>query len=473
MTALWTAAQAAAATGGRSTSEWRAGGVSIDSRTVKAGDLFIALRGPSFDGHAFVAAALAKGAASAMVDGVPAGSADGAPLLRVADTFAGLTALGRARRGAVGARVIGVTGSVGKTGVKEMLKLVLGGQGRTAASAASHNNHWGVPLSLARMPADTEFGIFEMGMNHRGELADLARLARPTVAIVTAVEGTHLEFFDSVAAIADAKAEIFDGMEGGVAVLNRDSPYFERLATAARSRGVGRIIGFGAAEEADFRLLQASLGEAGTHVEAATEIGPITYDIGAHGRHWALNSLAALAAVHAVEGNVAAAAEALAGFTAPEGRGRRHGVALGGGAFTLVDESYNASPASMRAALATLGGARPRGRRIAVLGDMLELGAAAPTLHAGLAEAVRAADIDLVFTVGPLMAHLRDALPDALRAGHAARAAAVTPMVRAVLKDGDMVMIKGSHGSRLHDVVAALREGHQSNGGAARAVNDA
>ncbi len=461
MSALWTAAEAAAATGGRANTDWSATGVSIDSRTIGPGELFVALQGPVHDGHDHVAAALAAGAVAALVHRVPEGLAPDAPLLVVEDTLEALRGLGRAARERIAGKVIAVTGSVGKTGTKEMLRLAFGCQGETHASVGSFNNHWGVPLSLARMPRDTAWGIFELGMNHAGEIAPLSRMVRPHVAIVTTVEAVHIEFFDSVEGIADAKAEIFEGVEpGGAAVLNRDNRHFQRLAAAARARGIERILGFGNHIEADARLLDCGLDPEASSVFALVADHAMAYTIGVPGVQWVMNSLSVLLAVKAAGADVEAAAKALGGMTAPQGRGARKVVTTAAGSFAVIDESYNASPVSVRAAVATLAAAKPAkgARRIAVLGDMLELGADAPALHAGLAGPLVERGIDLVFCAGPNMRRLHDALPEAMRGGHAADSAALAPMVLAAVRAGDVVMVKGSAGSRMGVVVRTLVE---------------
>jgi len=456
---LWSAHEAAAATGGSATGDWRATGVSIDSRTVAAGDLFVALPGERFDGHDYVAMALDKGAAAAMIARDVARLPAHAPLLRVGDTLGGLRALAVAARRRARAKVCAITGSVGKTGTKEALALVLRRQAPTAASAGNLNNHIGVPLSLARLEADQAFAVFELGMNHPGEIAPLSELVRPDVAIITTVEPVHLEFFDSEAGIADEKATIMDGLaRTGTAVLNRDNPHFDRLAAYAARRGIGRVIGFGAHPEAQFRLASCTIDETGSSVEALLAGRPVSFRIGAPGRHWVMNCLAVLAAVEAVGGDLARAARDLADLTPPKGRGARRNVRFARGTFTLIDDSYNASPPSMRAAFGVLGAATPHGagRRIAALGDMLELGPQGPALHAGLAPALAAQPIDRVFTAGPLMRALHDALPEARRGAHADSAAALVAPLIAALGDGDVVLVKGSLGSRMGQVVSAL-----------------
>ncbi len=455
---LWTAAEAARATGSRSAGKWRARGVSIDSRTLEDGDLFVALKGPHADGHAFVAEAFEGGAAAAVVSRAIKGAPRGR-LLRVADTMAALESLGAAARARTEARVVAVTGSVGKTGTKEALKLAFAAQGPTHANRANLNNQWGVPLSLARMPAASRYAVFELGMNRPGELEPLSRQVRPHAAIVTTVDAVHLEFFDSVAAIADAKAEVFAGVEpGGAAILNRDNPHYQRLAAAAHRAGVERVVSFGAHREATTRLISLALHPNCCCIAAEIEGEAVTYKVGAPGRHWAMNSLAVLAAVKVVGGDLGRAALALAQASPPTGRGARHTVALEGDSFTLLDDSYNASPVAMRAAFAILQGTpiERGGRRIAVLGDMLELGAAAAELHAALAEDIVAAGIDLVFTAGPNMARLHAALPPQRRGVHKDDSAALAPAVCAAVAPGDAVLVKGSLGSGMAVVVTAL-----------------
>lgn len=457
--ALWTSSEAARATGGRCTLQWAASGVSIDSRTLVPGDLFVALKGPRFDGHDFAAEASAKGAAALLLERVPKDIAPEAPLLLVEDTLAALRALGAAGRARTKASVLAVTGSVGKTGTKEMLRAALEEQAPTFASAQSHNNEVGVPLNLARMPRASEYGVFEVGMNHPGEIAPLARLLRPRLAIITTIEPAHLETLSSLEAIADAKAEIFEAMgPEDVAVLNRDNPQFDRLARAARERGLRRIIGFGESELAEARLLGLGLRPDRTEVKAEIEGRRLTYVLGLPGAHWAMNSLAVLAAVRAVGADPIRGARALGALKPFRGRGARHRIALSGGSFELIDESYNASPASMRAAIALLAAAPvgARGRRVAVLGDMLELGSEAPALHAALAGPLEEAGVDLVFTAGATMRHLRDALPFALRGGHGRSSRDLIPPLLRALRPGDVVMVKGSAATRMGLVVEAL-----------------
>ncbi len=459
MMPLWSAAEAVAATGGSSSGDWHAAGVSIDSRTVELGDLFIALSGPNFDGHDYVAAALAKGAAAALVSRRPDGIAADAPLLIVGDTQKGLEEMGRAARARSEAKIVAVTGSVGKTGTKEALKRAFERQGRAYASAGSLNNQWGVPLSLARMPRDAAYGVFELGMNHSGEIDALTRMVRPDIAIITTVEAAHLGFFASIEAIADAKAEIFKGLTpGGAAILNRDNPQFERLLRAARAAGVSRVISFGSHPDATVRLVDCHLHATASAVTASVMGEVFDYSISLPGRHWVMNSLAVLAAVKAADADVGVAAGAMATLSALEGRGKRFQITMNGGTVELIDDSYNANPASMRAAFAVLGAIEPiaGGRRIAVLGDMLELGTEAPRLHAELAAPIADADIALVFTLGDTMQALDAALPAKRRGGHAATVAELAAMLDKKLKPGDVVLAKGSHGSRVYELVTKL-----------------
>ena len=464
--ALWTSTEADQATGGKSTRAWAAHGVAIDSRALKPGDLFVAIKGPNFDGHAFVADALSKGAAAAVVSQRPAGLASDAPLLMVADVFAALQDLARAARARATARIVAVTGSVGKTGTKEALRFVLSAQGLTSASEGSLNNHWGVPLSLARLPRAARFGIFELGMNHAGEISPLTKMVRPHVAIITTIEAVHLEFFDSIEGIAAAKAEIFDGLsQDGVAVLNQDNGQFDFLKRQAQARGIGRVVGFGVSPGAWARMVSYRPADGGGLISAEIDGRPLTYRLGLPGRHLALNSLAVLAAVTLLGGDLTAAAALLQDLAPPKGRGSRHHLALPGygrdGRYTLIDESYNASPPAMRAAFAVLAGIEPGpgGRRIAVLGDMLELGPESGVIHAQLTQDIVAAGIDLVCTAGAHMAHLNAALPSAMRGGHMARAEDLLPLVRDLIRPGDVVVVKGSHGSRMGMIVEALLAG--------------
>lgn len=459
-TALWTSAGAAAATGGRSTGLWSATGVGIDSRSLVPGDLFIAIKGPSQDGHAFVAAALKRGAAAAVVSQVPDDVAADAPLLVVDDTMTALWDLGRTGRTRTAARVAGVTGSVGKTSIKEALKQVLARQGRTSGNDGSLNNHWGLPLTLARLPQSAVYGVVEMGMNHAGELTPLAQLARPHVAVITTIAPVHIEHFPSVEAIADAKAEIFTGCTpDGIAVLPADDVHFSRLAAAARRAGIERVISFGIAADADVRLLGADVDGGGASIHARVIDRDLVYRVSLLGRHWVVNSLCVLTAVQALGGDVAQAAADLATLQAAKGRGQQSIVRLPYGSFRLIDDSYNASPASMAASFDVLGRLQTGsdGRRIAVLGDMLELGRDELAFHAALAAPLEDNGIDLVFTAGERMQALATVLPPHMKGAHAADAASLAPLVAAEVRPGDVVSVKGSAGSRMVRVVEALR----------------
>jgi len=433
-------------------------GVSIDTRTLQPGDCFVAIRGVSLDGHKFVPASLEAGAACAIVENAYDG--DDPRLLRVSDPFEALQDLGRsARDRATDAKIIAVTGSAGKTGTKEALRLALAPSGPVHASAKSYNNHWGVPLTLANMPRATAFGVFEAGMNHAGELTPLSRMIRPQIAIITTIAPVHLGHFASLDEIADAKAEVFEGLEpGGTAILNKDNAFFDRLAKAAKAKGA-TIVSFGEAEGADFRLLDVSLTPEGSAVEADLAGTRLSYRLGAPGRHLVQNSLAVLAAVHAAGADLQAAAAALLEWRAQAGRGEWQVFQGDKGRVAVVDEAYNANPASMRAALETLG-LVPRqayGRRIVVLGDMLELGENSAAFHQELAQFIDAAGIDSVFACGELMPALYDALPEGKKGGYASAAEGLAPLVLDAIRPGDIVMVKGSFGAKLAPLVTGLK----------------
>jgi UDP-N-acetylmuramoyl-tripeptide--D-alanyl-D-alanine ligase len=435
-------------------------GLSIDSRTIAPGEAYFAIKGDVHDGHDFVAAALKAGAVLAVVEKAQRDKfAADAPLLVVDDVLAALVELGLASRARLNARVIAITGSVGKTSTKEALRRVLGAQGPTHASAASFNNHWGVPLSLARCPATVKFAIFEIGMNHAGEIDILVRMVRPQVAIITTVEPVHLEFFAGIEAIADAKAEIFAGVEpGGAVVLNRDNSQFARLQKQTKALGISRIVSFGADKKADARLIDVSLHPTCSAVNADILGHGVTYKLGMPGRHMAMNSLAVLAAASLAGADLALAALSLSQIEPAAGRGARRVLEVSSGEATLIDESYNANPASMAAALNVLGSVAvgPHGRRIAVLGDMLELGPTSPALHRGLNEAIKANHIDLVYCCGPLMRNLWDALSTGKRGGYAENSAGLEAQAVAAIRAGDAIMIKGSLGSKMKTIVSAL-----------------
>ncbi len=459
MSILWTKEDAVAATGGEAFGDWSVNGVSIDTRELERGDLFVALKDVR-DGHDFVAQALQSGAGAALVSHRPEGVDADAPLLVVPDVLEGLVALGRAARARTGAKVIGVTGSVGKTGTKEMLRAALQVQGKVHAAVRSFNNHWGVPLTLARMPADTDFAVIEIGMNHPGEIAPLARMAQLDVAVITTVAAVHMEAFDGVEQIAVEKAAIFEGLSAdGTAVINADIPTFPILQS---TRGSGKTVLFGKSDDADIRLIQSNTTDQGSAVEANMQGEPILFKIGAPGAHLAMNALSVLGAVDAAGGDVAQAMLALANWQAPSGRGQRFMVKLGdtGGHVELIDESYNANPTSMEAALDVLASATPAqegGRRIAFLGDMLELGPDELAFHAGLADCAAMDAVSLVHTSGARMAALHKALPDHKRGQHFETADQMADCVNRLLDSGDVAMVKGSLGSKVGQVVTAIK----------------
>ena len=451
---LWTSAEIANATGGRvEGAPFQAHGVSIDSREIEPGDLFVALR-VERDGHEFADAALARGAAAALVSR-PVSSG---PFIEVGDTLRALERLGEAARDrATTARRAAVTGSVGKTSVTQAIAAAIALAGPSHASVKSYNNHFGVPLTLARMPRETERAVFEIGMNHAGEITPLSGFVRPHVAVVTVVGPVHVENFpDGEIGVARAKAEIFAGMSaGGVAVLNADDRWFELLSGAARARGL-EVRTFGAAEGADARLTGFVAKDGGALVSAVVGGRPVTLRLAQNGRHWGSNALATLLAAEALDTPRQAVVEALARFAPLAGRGEETRLALPQGEVALIDESYNANPVSMRAALATLAARKGRGRRIAVLTDMLELSDSA-SVHAALAEPLLDADVDLAFLAGPDMKALDEALPAGRRGGWRATADALAPMVVDALRGGDVVMIKGSKGSKASHIVEAIK----------------
>ena len=434
-------------------------GISIDSRTVQPGEAFFAIRGDRLDGHAYAGKALAAGAGLAVVEaGYRPESKEETGLVRVADTLRALEDLGRAARARSAARIVAVTGSVGKTGTKEMLRTVFSEFGATHAPVGSFNNHWGVPLTLARMAQSTEFGVFEIGMNHAGEIRPLVKMVRPDVAIITNVEAAHLEYFDSEREIAEAKAEIFEGLEaGGTAVINRDNRWFDLMRERATTRQA-RILSFGAHEKADIRLVHAEHDEHGSRIEAVVAGEMLHYALAVPGRHLVMNSLSVLATVHALRLDLDRAGKALAGVPALKGRGERFVLRLGEGEATLIDESYNANPVSMRAAFTLLAQTEPRGsgRRIAVLGDMLELGQETGRIHAELLEPLLAAGADLVFLAGPVMKSLWQVLPERCRGAYAEQASGLETILPGAVGAGDVVMIKASAGTQLGPVVDAL-----------------
>lgn len=468
MSALWTGAEAARATGGRLTRDFDIAGLSIDTRSIRPGEMFIALTDRR-DGHDFVADALARGASGAMVSRVPDNVAPDAPLLIVPDVLRALWDLGAAGRARTGARVIAVTGSVGKTSTKEMLRAMLSGQGRVHAAEASFNNHWGVPLTLARMPREAEFAVIEIGMNRPGEIAPLARLARPHVAMITTVAPAHLEAFGEIAGIAREKASIFEGLEpDGTAIVPSGLETTPILARAAAR--ASRIMTFGAQAEDDFRLLEATVSQDRTVARVGHADGQVLVRLNGPGRHFAMNALGVLAAARALDLYLAVAATDLARWQPPAGRGQREVIHLDivdqEQSFDLIDDAFNANPASVSAALEVLASARPRdgvgrigrGRRIVVLGDMLELGPDEIDLHRQIAAHPAMASIDTVHCVGPRMRALWQALPDSRRGLWVETADEMARVAHRIADAGDVVLVKGSKGSRVSQVVDALRK---------------
>jgi UDP-N-acetylmuramoyl-tripeptide--D-alanyl-D-alanine ligase len=452
-TPLWTSAEIAAAVQGTASADFAVNGVAFDSREIGPGDLFIALKGEITDGHRFLGQVAERGAAGAIV------SAECAlPHVRVADTTAALGALGLASRARMQGVVIGVTGSVGKTGTKEALAdaLARANKGPVHRSVKSYNNHTGVPLSLSRMARETRFGVLEMGMNHSGELAQLTRLVRPHIALVTAIAPAHSEFFPDEAAIADAKGEIFQGLEpGGTAIIPFDSPYRERLIAAARPHA-GKIVTFGRGEGADVRARDVVHGEAhGTYVNAVLPGAELGYSIGLPGEHWVSNSLAVIAAVQAAGGDLAAAGLALADMTGLPGRGARHLITVGSGEALLIDESYNANPASMAATLGQLGKEESK-RRLAVLGAMKELGEKSAGFHEALADHIETADLAIAILVGPEMLPLAKILEGKRDFVHVPDASAAMLALDRLIAPGDAILVKGSNSIGLARLVSHL-----------------
>lgn len=452
---LWTSAEIAAATGGVASAEFAVTGVAFDSREVGPGDLFVAMKGEASDGHLYLDQAFAQRAAGAIVSEPCAH-----PHVLVADSFTALQMLGRASRARSGATIIGVTGSVGKTSAKEALFAALdrGAPGAVHRSVKSYNNHTGVPLSLARMPRDARFGVFEMGMNHAGELAELTQIVRPHIAVVTAIAPAHTEFFRDESAIADAKGEIFAGLEpDGVAIVPFDSPHRERL-TAAAAPHASRIVTFGIAKGADVRAIETvRLATGATFVTVQQDGRELSFTMAQPGMHWVSNALAVIACVEAAGADLGLAGLALAELGGLQGRGARFMTTLADGQALVIDESYNANPASMRATLAVL--AKEPGRHVALLGEMRELGEASADYHAGLAEPIVAANVEMALLVGEAMAPLAQALEGKVETVHVGDAAAALTSLRTILAPGDAVLIKGSNGVGLARVVTSLGGG--------------
>lgn len=462
MNLVWQAEDVLRAVRGQSlhAQDWSAHGVSIDSRSLQKDDVFVAIKGPSLDGHDFVHAAFEAGASAAIVEKQPPQAPSDARLIHVEDSFTALQDLGRVGRARANASILAVTGSVGKTSSKEMLRLMLGEVKDTYANEGSLNNHWGVPLSLARLPQDACYGVFEIGMNHAGELGPLSREVRPHIAFITNVEAVHLEFFASTEAIATAKAEIFLGMDpAGIAVLNRDNPHFAHLLAAARTQGLKKVLSFGRDPKSDARLLSIEADTEGSSVRAVVLDEEISFRIGAPGAHLALNALGALLSCAAASEDPALCAQALVSYRPPSGRGVRETISSEEKTFTLLDESFNASPTATRAAIAVLSQmpTSSSSRRIAVLGDMRELGETSAALHMSLAETLIENKISVVHSCGEMMARLHAALPETLRGYHEMNSKALAPLVAQDVRDGDVVMIKGSKSMKMLYVVEALR----------------
>ncbi|WP_282029409.1 UDP-N-acetylmuramoyl-tripeptide--D-alanyl-D-alanine ligase [Paracoccus marcusii] len=448
---LWTSDDAAAATGGRVTAAWAATGVSIDTRTIAPGDLFVALQADR-DGHDFVAQALARGAAAALVSRIPDGVASDAPLLVVPDVLRGLEDLGRAGRARMTGRVIAITGSVGKTSTKEMARTALAGQGVIHAAEASYNNHWGVPLTLARMPANTDFAIIEIGMNHPGEIAPLSRMARPHVALITTVAAAHLEAFGAIEGIAREKGAIFEGLQPvGHAILPEDLAVTQILRDCADRAGAV-VVGFG--EHGVARPLRIVPQDGALSCHARIMGDTLAFTLPTTGRHFAMNAVGVLAALAAAGADLAQAAAHMSDWHPPQGRGAVE--TLGG--IRLIDDAFNANPASLSAGLATLAGLQG-GRRVAILGDMLELGTEEVAMHRAVADDLSMAAIDLVHCAGPLMRHLHEALPADKRGQWTQTAAELAAQPDKLISAGDIVLVKGSKSSRISMVVQALRAG--------------
>lgn len=469
MSILWTSADAATATGGQNTAPWQASGLSIDTRSIEVDDLFVALTDVR-DGHDFVAQALEKGAAAALVSRIPEGVATDAPLLVVPDVLKALEAMAVFARSRTTAQVVGVTGSVGKTSTKEMLRSVLARQGQVFAAERSFNNHWGVPLTLARMPVDADFAIIEIGMNHPGEIAPLAKLARPNVAMITTIAAAHMEAFDGIDGIAHEKAAIFSGLEpNGAAVINGDLETSPILIKAAQAVGASCTT-FGEAEGNTDQLLDVQLVHDITVARASLNGTPALFKISSLGQHFAMNGLGVLGVVRALGADLALAANDMAQWLPPAGRGTREIVVLDAGepdqCITLIDDAYNANPTSLNAALNVLAASQPTdglgqlhtGRRIAILGDMLELGGDEMAQHAEFVNHPALADIDQIHCCGPLMRALWQALPDHKKGHWAEKALDIASIAHSLLDAGDVILVKGSLGSRVSVVVSAIRK---------------
>ncbi|CCM76981.1 UDP-N-acetylmuramoylalanyl-D-glutamyl-2,6-diaminopimelate--D-alanyl-D-alanine ligase [Rhizobium mesoamericanum] len=460
---LWTTEDMIAAMAGRPFGTLPEGitGISIDSRSIVPGEAFFAIKGDRVDGHDFTSMAMANGAALLVVSEarLPAMGRLTVPVIVVEDVLAALGKLAIASRARSRAQIIAVTGSVGKTTTKEMLRRVLSPSGKVHASVASFNNHWGVPLTLARMPLDTYFGVFEVGMNHPDEIRPLVKMIRPHVAVITTIAPAHLGNFKSIREIATAKAEIFEGVaSGGKVVLNRDNDQFNFLERTAQAQGIQHIYSFGQHAKADFRLAEFNGSDQSSTLWITIDGDTKEVAIGAPGRHIAENALAALGVVKIVGADMQQAIGALATLKPEKGRGRRHRLAIDRSAFTVIDESYNANPASMRAAIAVLASAVPAGagRRVAVLGDMLEMGDYAQKVHSDLAGPLLAAGIEHVWLAGPEMVALKESLPESVQVVHYETTEELADYVLNAVAAGDVLMVKSSLGLGFGKIVAAL-----------------
>lgn len=463
MTTQWNSNEAMKATAGRCAGQWTASSVSIDTRTLEKGALYVALKGTQKDGHQFVREALDKGAVAAMVS-APIEGVDLAHLLVVDDTEVALQQLGIAARARSAAKFIGVTGSVGKTGCKEMLAAALSAVGKTYATKGNLNNHLGVPLSLVNMPLNVQYAVLEIGMNHPGEIAQLSHWVKPDISIITTIDAVHIEFFaNGTGGIAEEKATIMDGMGGkGVAILNADNVYYERLSAYAVKQDLDRIISFGSGEHALSRMLSYQIEDMHSLVEATIAGTHMRFRIGTIGKHWALMSVAVLSAVDALGADLARSAAALAAFSEPKGRGQIRKLSVKGGHLRLIDDAYNASPIAVEAAIEKVSHLRAVSqeplRTVVILGDMLELGEHSHDLHVGLVPTLVNNQIDLVFAAGAFMRHMYEALPEQMKGAYEASSIALAPKVVSALQAHDLVLVKGSRGARMDIVVDAIEK---------------
>lgn len=458
---LWSAHEIAAATGGTASGAWSASGVSINTRTLEVGDLFVAIKGPMLDGHQFVFEALERGASGLLIDSRPPDLPEQAPLVMVNDTLDALHALGKASRRRSDALILAVTGSVGKTSTKNALYHAFAVQGRTTCSQASHNNLWGVPLSLSQMAPSDQFGIFEIGMSHPGEISPLSKMVSPHIAIITNVAPAHTENFDNMEAVAEAKAEIFEGLgKTGIPILNADNRFFSSLKARSKAVGIENLLTFGSSKNADTRLVSVSSDCRGSRVEASIQGKKISYKVSLPGKHQVMNSLATLTAVFAAGADIAAAAAALGQLSPLPGRGKSYQLEFLGGSIQLIDESYNANPTSMQAALNNLGNTKvkPPGRRIAILGDMRELGRDSQQYHLDIAPTIFKNQIEKIFTVGSQMGALFYSLPQKMQCFCSEDTKEITRELLNILRPNDIVLVKGSNAVGMASIVSEVRE---------------